>query len=63
MPKLIWKLKDPKSCQGCPELEKDYNCIPKRWLCAKGYKSGEAVSYTPYKKPKRPQACIKELGE
>ena len=48
-PKLIWKLKDPKSCEGCPMLHSAYAICTHNiaWEIRKG----------------RPQACIDELGE
>ena len=52
MPKLIWKLKDPKSCEGCPLL------FVKSLLCFWQTKLWDIG-----KDNKRPQACIDELGE
>lgn len=55
MPTLPWKLKDPKSCEGCPFLMKmDGSCEIR----------SEFIHWdTEARKETRPQACTDELGE
>lgn len=70
MPSLTWKLKDPKSCKGCPCLD-TYNMsigIPKKIMlmldcAAKSYRNLTLLDPTDRGIYNRPQRCIKELKE
>lgn len=58
MPTLKWKLKDTKSCEGCPKYMLAHD---DEWICLLGFvfEDEDWHEIADY----RPQACINELGE
>lgn len=57
------KLKDPKSCEGCPCLMQHphYNPFYRHYTCGEGYYHMHAVEKKKY--PKRPKRCVEDNGE
>jgi hypothetical protein len=64
MPTVKWKLKNSKSCEGCPKLKPEWwggwGDGSLNYGCLQGYnwKSNKAKEAS-----ERPKKCIKELGD
>ena len=60
MPSLTWKLKDPKSCEGCPNLtDQKHPCCRLQYQLFHWGEDHLIVELD----GERPQDCIDELGE